>query len=55
MNPTANYRMTKSGKIMLARNWNNPNLSVIRKALILGELKSKEIVRSKRDRTGDAQ
>lgn len=55
MNPTSNYRMTKSGKTMLARNWNSPNLSVIRKAIILGEIKAKEIVRSKRDRPGDAQ
>lgn len=45
--------MSKAGKILLALKWNNPNLPSIRKSIIQAELKSKEIIRGKRERTSD--
>lgn len=45
-----NYRMSKSGKINLARTWKRNNRSVIRQAVIQGELHGAVVVRNKRDK-----
>lgn len=50
MKPGANYRMSRAVKTMLACNWNNPKLSVIRQAAIQGELYGRLIVKSKKDK-----
>lgn len=54
MKPGANYRMSRAVKTMLARNWSNPKLSVIRQAAIEGELYGRMVVKTKRNQPGDA-
>lgn len=45
-----NYRMSKSGKIYLARTWSRSNKSARRRSLIESELYGSEVVKSKRER-----
>ena len=54
MKPGANYRMSRAVKTMLARNWDSPKLSVIRRAAIEGELYSRVVVKTKKSQPGDA-
>ena len=49
MKPGPNYKMSRATKTMLARNWNNPNLSSIRRSAIQGELLSTLSVKHKND------
>ena len=50
MRPGPNYRMSKSGKIHLARTWDRPQQGLRRRTLILGELYGSQIIKAKRDR-----
>lgn len=54
MKPSANYKMSRATKTMLACNWANANLSVIRRAAIQGELFGKLVVKTKKNQPGDA-
>jgi len=49
MKADRNYKMSKQGKITLARLWNNPALPEIRKGLIISEIAGKQVVRGKRE------
>ena len=51
MKPGPNYRMSRAAKTVLAHNWHNPNLSMIRKSIIQGELYSRLVVKTKRDKS----
>jgi len=48
--PSANFRMSKAGKINLAVNWNRPNKNARRRSIIQAELYGSEVVKSKRER-----
>ena len=50
MKPGPNYKMSRAVKTMLARNWDNKNIGQIRRAAIEGELYSRVVVKSKRDK-----
>ena len=50
MRPGPNYKMSRAVKTMLARNWDNRNIGQIRHAAIEGELYSRVVVKSKRER-----
>lgn len=50
MKPGPNYRMSKSGKIHLARSWNRPQQGLRRRTVILGELYGNQIIKGKRER-----
>lgn len=50
MRPGPNYKMSRATKTMLARNWANKNIGQIRRAAIEGELYSRVVVKSKRDK-----
>lgn len=54
MKPGPNYKMSRAVKTMLARNWNNPKLSIIRQAAIEGELFSRVVIKAKKTQPGDA-
>lgn len=54
MKPGPNYKMSRAAKTMLSRNWNRPAISVIRRAVIEGELYGRLVVKSKRNQPGDA-
>jgi len=47
--PTSSYRMSKAGKIVLARSWNRPHLGALRRSIIQAELASKVQVRGRRE------
>lgn len=50
MKPGPNYRMSKAGKIDLARNWYRPNRTQRKRTIILGELFGAVITKNKRER-----
>lgn len=50
MKPGSNYKMSRAVKTMLARNWDNRNISVIRSAAIQGELYGRVVVKAKKER-----
>lgn len=45
-----NYKMSKSAKIYLAINWDRPGKSHRKRTVIEGELYSREVVRTKREK-----
>jgi hypothetical protein len=47
-----NYRMSKAGKVDLARNWHRPNRAQRKRTIILGELYGAVIVKSRREKEG---
>ncbi len=51
--PTASYRMSKAGKIYLACTWDRPDFGQRKRSLIDAEIKGREVVRSKRERTNE--
>lgn len=48
--PGPNFRMSKAGKIYLARTWNHPNRTARKASQIQGELYAAETIKSKRER-----
>ena len=50
MRPGPNFRMSKAGKIHLARNWDRPNRAQRKRTVIVGELYAGMIVKSKREK-----
>ena len=50
MKPGSNYKMSRATKTMLSRNWDNKNIGQIRRAVIEGELYSRVVVKTKRER-----
>lgn len=50
MKPTANYKMSKAGKINLAMNWNKPGRAARKRSIVQAELYSTLVVRPKKDR-----
>jgi len=50
MKPGSNYKMSRAVKTMLARNWDNKNIGSIRRTAIEGELYSRVVVKSKKER-----
>ena len=50
MKPGPNYKMSRAVKTMLARNWANSNIGAIRRSAIEGELYSRVIIKSKKER-----
>lgn len=50
MRPGPNYKMSRAVKTMLARNWDNKNIEQIRRTAIEGELYSRVVVKSKKER-----
>ena len=50
MKPGQNYKMSRAVKTMLARNWDNKNIGQIRRTAIEGELYSRVVVKTKRER-----
>lgn len=50
MRPGPNFKMSKSGKIYLARTWNRANRRARRSSVILAELYGSQIIKSKRER-----
>lgn len=53
LTPGPNYRMSRAVKTMLARNWNNKNISVIRSSAIQGELYGRQVVKNRGPRETD--
>lgn len=50
LSPNASYRMSKSGKITLARAWNRPAQAQLRRSIIQSELAARIQPRAKRER-----
>lgn len=50
MKPGPNYRMSKAGKIDLARNWYRANRTQRKRTIILGELFGAVITKNRRER-----
>lgn len=48
--PSANYKMSKAGKINLAMNWHKPGRGARRRSIIQAELYGAEVVRSRKER-----
>ncbi len=53
LTPNANYKMSRATKTMLARNWSNKNIGAIRRAAVQGELYGRQVIKGRKDRTGD--
>jgi hypothetical protein len=50
MKPGPNYRMSKAGKVDLARNWYRPNRQQRKRTIILGELYGSVVIKGRRDK-----
>lgn len=50
MKPGPNFRMSKAGKVDLARNWYRPNRTQRKRTIIQGELFGSVMIKSKRER-----